>query len=91
MCEGLAPARLPEHETVLAMTIHKRQGSEYENVVVVLPVEDSGICTRELLYTAVTRASVGVTVVGSEEVIRAAIGRGIARHSGLRERLASVR
>ena len=52
----LAPSRLPEHETAFAMTIHKAQGSEFERVEVVLPARDSRVLTRELLYTALTRA-----------------------------------
>ena len=52
----LAPARLPDHEVVHAMTIHKSQGSEFCEVIVVLPESASPILTRELIYTAVTRA-----------------------------------
>ncbi|MGH2668488.1 MAG: exodeoxyribonuclease V subunit alpha, partial [bacterium] len=52
----LAPSRLPEHETAFAMTVHKAQGSEFERVEVVLPSRDSRVLTRELLYTALTRA-----------------------------------
>jgi exodeoxyribonuclease V alpha subunit len=69
------------------MTIHKSQGSEFEHVVVSLPTEDSPILTRELLYTAVTRARSRVTVLATEAVVRAAIERPVARASGLRERL----
>ena len=86
----LAPARLSRHETVWATTIHKSQGSQFEEVVVVLPAKTSAICTRELLYTAVTRASERVTVIGSEEVVREAIERKLQRQSGLAERLAGV-
>lgn len=80
-------ARLEEVETVHALTIHKSQGSEYEHVIVVLPERASRIVTRELLYTAVTRASERVTVVGSREVIEAAIRRPIRRATGLGARL----
>jgi exodeoxyribonuclease V alpha subunit len=83
----LAPARLGEWETWWAMTIHKSQGSEFPHAVVSLPVADSPILTRELLYTAVTRAKDVVTLVGSEEMIRLAVGRPVARASGLRDRL----
>ena len=79
--------RLEEVETVHALTIHKSQGSEYEHVVVILPEQASRIVTRELLYTAVTRASERVTVVGSREVIEAAIRRPIRRATGLGDRL----
>jgi exodeoxyribonuclease V alpha subunit len=81
-------SRLEDVETVHALTIHKSQGSEYEHVVVVLPEHASRIVTRELLYTAVTRASERVTVVGSREVIEAGIRRPIRRATGLAERLA---
>jgi exodeoxyribonuclease V alpha subunit len=69
------------------MTIHKSQGSEYPGVVISLPAVGSPILTRELLYTAVTRARSTVTVVATEEAIRAAVGRPVARASGLRDRL----
>jgi exodeoxyribonuclease V alpha subunit len=80
-------SRLEDVETVHALTIHKSQGSEYEHVVVVLPDRTSRIVTRELLYTAVTRASERVTVVGSRDVIEAAIRRPIRRATGLGARL----
>jgi exodeoxyribonuclease V alpha subunit len=69
------------------MTIHKSQGSEFGHAVVALPTVDSPILTRELLYTAVTRGKPEVTVVASEEIIRLAVGRPVARASGLRDRL----
>jgi exodeoxyribonuclease V alpha subunit len=81
------PSRLEDVETVHAMTIHKSQGSQFTDVVVVLPDESSKILTRELLYTAVTRAQQSVTVVGPEASIRAAIDRRVSRASGLRETL----
>jgi exodeoxyribonuclease V alpha subunit len=56
-------------------------------VSVVLPGEDSRLLTRELFYTAVTRAQKRVRVVGTETAIRSAIGREVQRASGLRERL----
>jgi exodeoxyribonuclease V alpha subunit len=82
-----APSHLDEHATVHAMTIHKSQGSQFAEVVVVLPDESSKLLTRELLYTAVTRAKEKVHLVGSESVIRAAIGRSVQRASGLGLRL----
>jgi exodeoxyribonuclease V alpha subunit len=78
---------LPEHETVFATTVHKSQGSEYDEVLVVLPDGESALLTRELLYTAVTRASVAVTVVGSAERIAGAVERRVQRMSGLRREL----
>ncbi len=83
----LAPSRLGDVETWWAMTIHKSQGSEFPHAVVSLPRAASPVLTRELLYTAVTRAREQVTLVGSEASIRAAIGRPVARASGLRARL----
>ncbi|MGA7270389.1 MAG: ATP-binding domain-containing protein, partial [Acidimicrobiia bacterium] len=74
---------LTEHTTVHAMTIHKSQGSQFDQVVVVLPDEESRLLTRELLYTAVTRARERVWVVGGEAVIRQAIDRSVQRASGL--------
>ena len=81
------PAQLSDLETPYAMTIHKAQGSQFQQVVVVLPEEDSPLATRELLYTAVTRAVRRVVLVGSEAVIRSACRRPVARASGLGARL----
>lgn len=83
----VAVSRFEQVDTVHALTIHKSQGSEYEHVVVVLPERASRIVTRELLYTGVTRARAQVTVVGSREVIEAAIRTPIRRATGLAERL----
>ncbi|RYE75354.1 MAG: exodeoxyribonuclease V subunit alpha, partial [Myxococcales bacterium] len=81
------PTRLPGAETVHAMTVHKSQGSEAEHVTVILPPVDSPLLTRELFYTAVTRARRTVTIIGSEAELRAAIGREVRRASGLADRL----
>jgi exodeoxyribonuclease V alpha subunit len=69
------------------MTVHKSQGSQFDTAAVLLPDPDSPILTRELLYTAVTRARSHLMLVGTEESIRAAVDRPIARASGLRQRL----
>ncbi|MCV7169523.1 exodeoxyribonuclease V subunit alpha [Mycobacterium manitobense] len=82
-----AASRLSEVDTMHAMTIHKSQGSQAEEVTVLLPPEESRLLTRELFYTAVTRARQRVRVVGSERAVRAAIGRRVVRASGLRQRL----
>jgi exodeoxyribonuclease V alpha subunit len=79
--------RLPEHETVYAMTVHKSQGSEFEDVLLVLPDQASPVLTRELVYTGITRARRKVTVWGVEEVLQTAVSRRIERSSGLREAL----
>ena len=81
------PGRLEGVETVYAMTIHKSQGSQFDTAAVLLPPPTSPILTRELLYTAVTRARQRLLVVGSEESLRVAVERPIARASGLRRRL----
>lgn len=83
--DGKSPARLPAHETAFAMTIHKSQGSEFDHAIVVLPDEPSKIVTRELLYTGITRAKQKVTVVGNDEVLRAAVHERIIRASGLED------
>ncbi|MGZ4703887.1 MAG: exodeoxyribonuclease V subunit alpha [Acidimicrobiales bacterium] len=83
----LDPSRLDRIETWWAMTIHKSQGSEFGHVVVVLPPPPSAVLTRELLYTAVTRARSRVSILASEPAIRAAIDRPVSRASGLAERL----
>jgi exodeoxyribonuclease V alpha subunit len=84
---AFTPTRLSAVETVYAMTIHKSQGSQFETVAVLLPDVESRILTRELLYTAVTRARERLILVGTEEMVRAAVGRPVARASGLRDRL----
>ena len=83
----LAPSRLESVETVHAMTIHKSQGSEFDEVVVILPPAESRLATRELLYTAVTRARQRVTLVGGEAALRRAIANRVVRQTGLRARL----
>lgn len=79
----LSPSRLPPHETVFAMSIHKSQGSEFDEVAVVLPGPASPLLTRELLYTAVTRARERVVIFGDPASVRAAIARRLHRTSGL--------
>jgi exodeoxyribonuclease V alpha subunit len=83
----ISPSRLAAVETVYAMTVHKSQGSQFDTAAVVLPEPDSPLLTRELLYTAVTRAREELIVAGSEAAIRAAVARPVARASGLGRRL----
>ncbi len=78
----VSPARLAAVETVYAMTVHKAQGSQFDTVAVLLPGPDSPILTRELLYTAISRAQKRVILVGSEASVRSAVDRPIARASG---------
>ncbi len=82
-----APSRLSDVQTVHAMTVHRSQGSQFERVTVILPPADSPLATREMLYTAMTRAKEHVRLVGTEAELRAAIDRPAARASGLRLRL----
>lgn len=86
----LAPARLPAHETAWAMTVHKSQGSEFDEAALVLPDEQGELLTRELVYTAVTRARRSAAIWASEASLRAACARRIMRHSGLVARLQGV-
>jgi len=81
------PHRLPEHRTAYAMTIHKSQGSEFENVLIILPDRHYPVLTRELVYTGITRAKKSVSIWGSEAVLSAAISRKTERTSGLRDAL----
>ena len=80
----LHPSHLSAVQTVYAMTIHRSQGSQYDTVSVVLPDETSSLLTRELLYTAITRARRRVRIIGTEDAVRAAVGRQVLRASGLR-------
>jgi len=82
-----APLRLPAHETVYAMTVHKSQGSEFARVLLLLPDQDSELLSRELLYTGITRAKNEVAVWGEKEIFTAAVSRRIERKSGLQEAL----
>jgi exodeoxyribonuclease V alpha subunit len=79
----VAPVRLPAHETAFAMTVHKSQGSEFDQVLVLLPEDHNPVLTRELVYTAVTRARMRVTLVSGAAVLEKAIQTPTQRHSGL--------
>nr|WP_090343739.1 exodeoxyribonuclease V subunit alpha [Mycolicibacterium malmesburyense]CRL74925.1 exodeoxyribonuclease V subunit alpha [Mycolicibacterium malmesburyense] len=84
-----ATSRLAEVDTMHAMTIHKSQGSQADEITVLLPPEDSRLLSRELFYTAVTRAKKKVRVVGPQASVRAAVERRAVRASGLARRLSS--
>jgi exodeoxyribonuclease V alpha subunit len=84
---SFTPSRLDAVETVYAMTIHKSQGSQFDTAAVLLPDPGSRVLTRELLYTAVTRARSQLILIGTEEMVAAAVQRPVARASALRERL----
>ncbi|RDH77079.1 exodeoxyribonuclease V subunit alpha [Mycolicibacterium moriokaense] len=82
-----ATSRLSDVDTMHAMTIHKSQGSQADEVTVLLPQQDSRLLMRELFYTAVTRAKTRVRVIGAESAVRAAVDRRAVRASGLARRL----
>jgi exodeoxyribonuclease V alpha subunit len=84
---AFAPTRVPDHETAYAMTVHKSQGSEFEQVLLVLGNQPSRVLTRELLYTGMTRARSRVEIWGSEALLRRAVATRIQRSSGLRAAL----
>ena len=86
---SILPYRLPRCETVYAMTIHKSQGSEFAEVLIVLPEQDSPVLSRELIYTAITRAKKVVGILADEQIMHAALGRSIERASGLSELLSA--
>ncbi len=84
---SLAPARIPEHETAFAVTVHKSQGSEFDGVALLLPEKISPVLSRELVYTAITRAKARFGLWGDEAILREAVRRRVRRTSGLRELL----
>jgi exodeoxyribonuclease V alpha subunit len=84
---SLPLSALPIHESAFAMTIHKSQGSEFDEAVIVLPREDARVLGRELLYTAVTRARQRVELVAGERALQCTLARSTQRFSGLAERL----
>lgn len=83
----VSPSRLPQHESFFALTVHRAQGSEYEHVVFVPGPAESRVNTKELLYTAVTRAQSTVTVLATRQSVRAAVLRTTSRTTGLLDRL----
>lgn len=81
----VSPLSLPAHQTAFAITVHKAQGSEFEKVALVLPESDSPVMTRELVYTAVTRAKQKLFICGSMDILKSAIRRPTVRRIGLSE------
>jgi len=82
------PGFLPGCETVFAMTIHKSQGSEYNDVMVIVPKnEQNKLLTRELLYTGVTRAINSVIIQGPQEIVEMATIQSVERASGITKRI----
>jgi exodeoxyribonuclease V alpha subunit len=83
----LQPSRLPKHETVYAMTIHKSQGSEFDHCALVLPDHSAPILSKELIYTGVTRAKQRLTLLYQETMVKQALSQKVQRASGLGHRL----
>lgn len=83
----LQPSRLPQHETVFAMTVHKSQGSEFDHCAFVLPDYDTQVLSKELIYTGITRAKSKLTCLSQPNVLQKALARQVQRASGLRDRL----
>lgn len=81
--KSVQPSRLPEHETTWAMTVHKSQGSEFDHAALILPNQHSPVVTRELVYTAVTRARRRLSLYADERILSGAIATRTERRSGL--------
>lgn len=86
----IAESRLPRYSEAYALSVHKAQGSEFDEVLIILPEQDAPLLTRELLYTAVSRARKRVRIVGPKEVVKAALARRARRDSGLVDAIANV-
>lgn len=84
---GFLPSRLPSFDKVYAMTIHKSQGSEFDEVLIMYPPLDSPVLTRELLYTGITRAKKTCAIVADKAILKTSIQHKTKRDSGLGERL----
>lgn len=85
--KSVQPSRLPAHETAYAMTVHKSQGSEFDHTLLVLPNHYLPVLTRELVYTAITRARQQLSLYATDKVLLSAIRTPTQRRSGLAERL----
>lgn len=88
--KAVQPSRLPPHDTAWAMTVHKSQGSEFEHTALVMPAQFSPVLTRELVYTAITRARKRLTLYSEPAVFQRAVQLQTQRRSGLVERLSLV-
>ena len=83
----ITPARLPEHDTAYGITIHKAQGSEFPQVLLLLPEEENRVLSRELLYTGITRARTRLLLCASPEILFHAVRKKTVRYSGLADSL----
>ncbi len=79
----ISPSQLPKHETAFAVTCHKSQGSEYDNILFILPEKDNPLLTREMLYTGITRARKTVSILGQKPILMNSIARKVERSSGI--------
>lgn len=73
-----------------AMTVHKAQGSEFDAVTLILPLAESTLLTREILYTAITRSRKSVVIAGSRRLLEHAVRTHVVRHSGVAAGLAAI-
>lgn len=87
--KAIQPSRLPSHETAWVMTVHKSQGSEFDHTALVMPTQFLPVLTRELVYTAITRARRQLTIYSERGVFQRAVQQQTQRRSGLVERLAA--
>ncbi|VFP83382.1 exodeoxyribonuclease V subunit alpha [Candidatus Erwinia haradaeae] len=85
--KGFNPFFLPLHSTAFAMTVHKAQGSEFDRVVLILPNQEASIITRQLIYTAITRAKKNITIYANEGIFQKAVRLDVLRRSGLLDKL----
>ena len=83
--KSVQPSRLPDHETAWAMTVHKSQGSEFDHAALILPSQMSPVVTRELVYTAITRARRRLSLYADDKVLTQAVTTRTERRSGLSE------
>ena len=81
--KSVQPSRLPEHDTAWAMTVHKSQGSEFDHAALILPSRSVPLVTRELVYTAITRAKRQLSIYADEQVLTQAVVARTERRSGL--------
>ena len=81
--KSVQPSRLPEHDTAWAMTVHKSQGSEFDHAALILPSRSVPLVTRELVYTAITRAKRQLSIYADEQVLTQAVAARTERRSGL--------
>ncbi|TYP95337.1 DNA helicase/exodeoxyribonuclease V, alpha subunit [Fodinibius salinus] len=84
---SVVPGRLPDHSMAYALTVHKSQGSEFDEVLLVLPNHRSKVLSRELIYTAITRARTSISILGQQSVLQYSINTQLRRSSGLRDHL----